>query len=609
MKKRAGLLVGLCWLLGACGASPAPESSPGVGGGHTSPLVPVAASRSGEHYRQAIVAPTGDTVVFQVFEPAWLEAGGEYPLVLHSHGYAGSRLHQPDAFVSRLVDAGYYVLSIDQRGFGESSGTVRLMSPDFEGQNLVAVLDWAEDLEGLARRGNGEMRVGAYGSSYGGMYQLLLYAADPRHRLRVMAPNNAPHDLVYGLYPHGVARSGWLAGLLAAGELPGGDALFMQNPEALLDQLGSLDQQPGLRQDPAVYETFLGMMLENRLSDAGANFLRYHSMRYFCDGQAPGAQDFRIADPDPRRVSPLRPPPADVLVTQGVPDTLFNLKDGVDNFECLRALGGDVRLFTHQSGHIVPLSVATLGAEAALDPLYQVLNLPEFQGPGGTRSCGDTDLDDLQFAWFEEKLRRQHGAIDAVAGERREVCISLDEDEAILADHITRGGRSFAIDGSIPRLNSVAGIVGSLLGSDARELLLAELPLYSAPVDGAVLAGLPTLSAELLPMSEADNRDCSTDPAASGCDPILFIGIGHRLPGQNRWEVMNGQITPLRGFGHHDIALNGVTRRLQEGEELALLVYGFHLQFPVSWSRDIALPAVRLQGELQLPLQEGDLGR
>src|SRR3546814_20836816 len=51
------------------------------------------------------------------------------------------------------------------------------------------LLDWAENLEGLRRRNNGEMMVGSYGGSYGGMYQVLLYAVDPKHRLRVLAPD------------------------------------------------------------------------------------------------------------------------------------------------------------------------------------------------------------------------------------------------------------------------------------------------------------------------------------------------------------------------------------------------------------------------------------
>src|SRR5699024_3275154 len=119
----------------------------------------------------------------------------------------------------RLRDEGYYVISIDQRGFGESSGTVRVMSPDYEGQSLIALLDWAESLPGLARFADNKMVVGSYGGSYGGMYQYLLAAADPQERLRVIAPDITPYDLSYSLSSHNVPKSFWAAGLAAMGEL------------------------------------------------------------------------------------------------------------------------------------------------------------------------------------------------------------------------------------------------------------------------------------------------------------------------------------------------------------------------------------------------------
>lgn len=64
--------------------------------------------------------------------------------MLHGHGYGGSRAQTPGGILKRLVDNGAGVISIDQRGFGESGGTVRVLDPDFEGQDLLQILDWAE---------------------------------------------------------------------------------------------------------------------------------------------------------------------------------------------------------------------------------------------------------------------------------------------------------------------------------------------------------------------------------------------------------------------------------------------------------------------------------
>src|SRR3546814_7652409 len=99
--------------------------------------------------------------------------------------------------------------------------------------------------------------------------------------------------------------------------------------------------------------------------------MRYHSLRYFCDGQPAGPQNFLLATPDALTVAPSPLPKADVLLTQGFRDTLFNFNDGLHNYECLHALGGDVRLLTHQTGHILPLSLGAVGLEDPLDPFYQ----------------------------------------------------------------------------------------------------------------------------------------------------------------------------------------------------------------------------------------------
>src|SRR3546814_3213884 len=81
------------------------------------------------------------------------------------------------------------------------------------------------------------------------------------------------------------------------------------------------------------------------------------------------------------------------------------------------------------------------------------------------------------------------------------------------------------------------------------------------------------------------------------CDPIYFLAIGHRPAGQARWDIIDDQITPVRGFGQHDLEMNGIAERLVEGEQVALLIYAFSAQYPITWSRDIAVPASTLSGD------------
>lgn len=48
--------------------------------------------------------------------------------------------------------------------------------------------------------------------------------------------------------------------------------------------------------------------------------------------------------------------------------------------------------------------------------------------------------------------------------------------------------------------------------------------------------------------------------------------------------------------------MTGIAERLAEGDELALLVYGFHAQYPLTWSRDVFVPAVSPTGSVNLPI-------
>lgn len=597
-------LVLLCALaLGACGQG-------GSGSGSNNPLngpdgaalpppkVAITETRLGSALQTVLASKVdGVDISFEVFEPDNLVAGQTYPLVLEGHGYGGSRQTERAGFIARLTAAGYYVISIDERGFGASGGTVRVMSPDQEGQDLVQILDWAEDLPGLRRRSNGEMYVGSYGGSYGGMYQLLLAGTDPKQRLRVLAPDITPHDLVYALNPNDVIKSGYVAALSAVGEASGVTSL----PSGVVPM--------GTNQDQAIVETLIQGAATNIFPEAGRAFFTYHSVKYFCEGQPAQPQNFMVATPDPLAVPPRPYPALDVLVTQGTRDTLFNFNDGFNNYNCLKARGGDVRFLSHESGHILPVSLSSVpGAEEGLDPFYAALTAPNFQDAGGARNCGSLVLNDVQFAWFEEKLQFKKGAIDAALPIGKSPCLSLGADDAITVPEIKVGGTAFPIEISTPQFNSVLGISGSVLGNGARDALLANLPLTTIGAGGAVIAGVPTLEMDLSGLSGMEMATCAAPIAIGACDPIVFLAIGHRKAGTERWDVIDDQITPVRGFGPHTLRMNGVGERLAEGDQLGLLIYGFHSQFPITWSRDVLVPAVNISGSVALPiLGAGDI--
>ncbi|HWY24034.1 MAG TPA: alpha/beta fold hydrolase, partial [Nevskia sp.] len=527
-------------LLQACGGSSVPAGS-GSGDGTTNP---VTADRNGTIYAQSISSPIGDTVWFQVFEPTHIKTGQTYPLVLNSHGYGGSRAITPDTMIQKLMDNGYYVISIDERGNGQSSGTVRVMDPDYEGQDLVAVLDWAEKLEGLRRHDDGSMVVGSYGGSYGGMYQFLLMGADPRHRLHVLAPDITPHDLVYALDENNVVKSGWGLALVAGGEA----GVFEADPATALTELltRTASGQSPLRQDPTIVEALTNAGLYNAFTPTARNFFKYHSVSYFCDGLPPGLQTWTlpVSVPDTFKVPPTPFPKADVLLSQGIQDTLFNFNNGYANLQCLKKAGGDVRLISHQGGHILPVSLSSVplppgsNLETALDPFYAALNPPEFQGPSGAEACGSIKVQDADFAWFQEKLQNIAGSLDKVLTTGSDLCLSLADGDAIQVHDVKHGGTSYTINASTPQLNSLLGVVGSLLGGDIRQALLSVQPLYTAPADDSLVAGIPSLSVNMANPLGASPTSCSNPLNVGGCDPIFFFGIGYLASGSSDWKLV-----------------------------------------------------------------------
>ena len=79
-------------------------------------------------------------ICFTLFRPAGATKDRPVPMVLHSHGWGGSRTTDPAAF-AYLTDAGFGVLSFDQRGFGESGGQAYIENPDVEGKDVQRIVD------------------------------------------------------------------------------------------------------------------------------------------------------------------------------------------------------------------------------------------------------------------------------------------------------------------------------------------------------------------------------------------------------------------------------------------------------------------------------------
>jgi ABC-2 type transport system ATP-binding protein len=170
----------------------------------------------------SVPEPGGEQVeiCWSLYRPDGADATHPVPLVLHSHGWGGSRTNDPTAFGDWL-DAGFGVLSFDQRGFGASGGEAHVEHPDFEGQDVQRLVDVVAELDWVAEERPGDPVLGAIGGSYGGGYQLVGAYTELRDRgdtrFDALAPEITWWDLRESLAPSRVARTAWITALYAAG--------------------------------------------------------------------------------------------------------------------------------------------------------------------------------------------------------------------------------------------------------------------------------------------------------------------------------------------------------------------------------------------------------
>jgi hypothetical protein len=354
----------------------------------------------------------GQQIDVNVALPPAPDAGpdGPYPLVMHFHGYGGSKLSL-DA-LKRWTEQGYAAFSMSDRGFGPcgekpvpppycaDGGWVRLLDTRYEVRDAQLFAGMLVD-DGVAD----PARIGATGGSYGGGLSMALAAL----RNRVMledeslvaweSPNGTPislaaaapeipwSDLAYSLMPNGrtldyvadapytgrvgVMKQTFVSGLYASGEATGYYAPPLVDPDADLrtwfTRINSGEPYDG---DPVV-------------TDVLDEVTSHHSSYYI---------DHSIE-------------PAPLLISNGWTDDIFPADEAIRFYNRTRSEypGADVSLFFldygHQRGQSKAADVALLrqrqdeffahhltGA-AAPDPAERVTTLTQ-TCPGDAASGG-----------------------------------------------------------------------------------------------------------------------------------------------------------------------------------------------------------------------------
>ena len=570
-------------------------------------------------YQVKLTTYDGQVNSFQVLEPKTFDcanrANGAHPLLLQGHGYGGSR---STGGFDNYRNAGYAVISIDQRGFGGTSGTVRVMDPDFEGRYLVQILDWAEqNLDYLSWRdestgtfiarpadktsvANGaNLVVGSTGGSYGGGYQLLLLAVDAKKRIDAAQPDITWHDLRNSLNPGDTIKSQYDTLLFGAGEATSGAAGLQNNPSVNT-------------QDPYIKEAFIRGGASGEFPRGALDWFRYHSLSHWCGaaGLATmpyvqyGSELAPMVDPTGADNTPApqagRPGVGSLVVptnplthfqqlsvrlTQGMADTLFNFNEAWWNAQCLSAAGAEVSLYTHNGGHGL---VAATPGDAVND----------FDGA----RCSMNNE-----AWMTSRLKPGTPTPSAdvcfvfAAGDQ----VKMPFDKVLAPQpNLPEGTQLPFVERDVVAEQVPNGLAAltSQMGAEPVEIVLGTVE------QNGILAGIPHVTVTVASLAGANElaQDCApaTVPTVRlGCDSVTLVGLGLRRAGSTDVaQLIDDQLRPLRGLGTHDVDLVGVAERLRVGDTLSLVLYGTHLQYFSSYSRDPTIPAVNVTGTVKLPI-------
>lgn len=284
-------------------------------------------------------------ICYSLFRPAGATSDHRVPMVMHSHGWGGSRTTDPADFAS-LTSAGYGVLSFDQRGWGESGGKAHVENPAYEGRDVRNLVALISRLPWVQQDAKGDPRLGAIGGSYGGGYQFVGAFEELRVKGKpvfdALAPEITWHDLSQSLAPEGVVRTEWALALSAA-SVPA-QALPNNIYKALVE---------------------------------GAATGRWP------DGSLPGSEnlvEFFEKNGPKWHIDHGRKLDIPVLFGQGTTDSLFPLQQGLANWQkAITSRARKLSMFIgYNGGHVLP-SVLPQGVNVTSDPCSKKLGGGDFR--------------------------------------------------------------------------------------------------------------------------------------------------------------------------------------------------------------------------------------
>ncbi|MEU4766025.1 alpha/beta fold hydrolase [Actinosynnema sp. NPDC023794] len=396
------------------------------------------------------------SICVSVFKPAAASRDNRAPVLLHSHGWGGGRTSAPGSF-RRYLDAGFGVVSIDQRGFGESGGKAHVEDPAFEGEDVIRVIDHVASLDWVRTNGPGDPVLGAVGGSYGGGFQFAGAFTEVmktgRTRFDALAPQITWHSLNDSLAPREVVRTTWVTALYAAALDAHTSTLHAGYAEGLLTGDWPTTMDEFFRDNGPAHHAAAGRRLD-----------------------------------------------IPVLLRQGISDNLFPLDQAIDNFD--RALTPRARanslLIGYNGGHALPNAIPAGHAVA-----------------GDACSAAHGGYDDLELRFLAENLQGAprtttgHGRYQLMTAEGG--CVTVDSvaptTTAALPDIVTTAGVG------LPQAIRIADGPLTVAGSPTLDAVVSTLGLDSRAFF-ALSVGTSPLTAKVIQNNVLPHRENSLNLGA-----------------------------------------------------------------------------------------------
>lgn len=488
-----------------------------------------------------------------VFQPH-LDKAKSAPLIIHAHGFGVWRVSSSRSLYAKMAftgeaaleawNQGYWVISYDHRGFGDSEGRISMMDPDKEVKDVSAIIDWAIANIPSLQKDETDYKIGMIGESYGGGAQLLASIFDSR--IDAIIPVTTWYDLTDTIEPK-AAKTLWSSWLYYGGQLGSGFDIAKD------------------------VKTVFKNGIANELTEEDVEKLKIRSPSHYCDQEIY--------------------PNSDALFIQAFSDTALSAEHAIKNMNCFANAGRDYQGVLIQNGHNMPIT----------DGLNRMpfFSIDEYVHCAGKKYR----LIDVALSWWDQKLRGS----DTDNG-MPELCVTLNKNSGLaFNDSIDVNNSTYSFS-SQPVQAGLAGITEWVLKpitlfadlfyySDSNASLTSQakggtvrprfIPLVKAE-SKQILFGTPSVEVQ---------SDFGKEPK----DPILIFGLGLKKAGNRNVSLVNYQVKAVVGGDEHSIDLPMVSAELNQGDTLGLLVYGYHSHY--LFRGDFWPTKALLSGSVMLPLE------